>query len=102
MILHDPVVDRVSSGTGPVGEFSLQQLRDFDCGIPTFDEALEAIPDSVGLNIQVEETDAPPLEAICGIYTGHKLAGRAYLTVSTFEDALRVRKVDPSLTVQIT
>ena len=45
------------------------------------------IPSSVGLNIQVKETDRPLLERICGLYASLGLAGRAYLTVSTFTDA---------------
>ena len=105
VILHDAAVDRTSDGNGPVGACSLDELRklDFSCGrdmdlrIPTFEEALEAIPPSVGLNIQVKETGPPLLAEICRLYATWDLYRRAYLTVSTFDDAAAVRRIDPGI-----
>lgn len=110
IILHDPTIDRTSNGSGPVGDFSLEQLKKFDFGrsgdvagsppgpskieIPTFKEALEAIPESTGLNIQIKETDSPLLAEVCRLFDLHDLYKRAYLTMSTFEDAEKIRNID--------
>jgi glycerophosphoryl diester phosphodiesterase len=109
VVIHDPTVERTSNGEGPVGELTLGALKrlDFSGGgghgqeIPTFEEALAEIPTSVGLNIQVKETDQRLLQSICGAFAGHGLYGRAYLTVSTFADAARVRALDPDIALCI-
>ena len=122
VILHDSTVDRTSDGTGPVGDFTLEELKELDFGgsakvgdlpgdsykspkglkkieIPTFKEALETIPTSVGLNIQIKETDPPLLEEVCRLFHAHELYQRAYLTMSTFEDAEKVRKINGRIEV---
>ena len=117
VVLHDPLLQRTSDGTGNVGDYSLAQLKelDFSCcwkqgdndprllgsstkvPIPTFEETLEAIPESLGLNIQVKETDTPLLERICSVFDKYVLYERAYLTVSTFADAEAVRRTNPKI-----
>ncbi len=88
----------------------MEQLKKFDFGrsgdvagsppgpskieIPTFKEALEAIPESTGLNIQIKETDSPLLAEVCRLFDLHDLYKRAYLTMSTFEDAEKIRNID--------
>ena len=110
VILHDSAVDRTSNGTGKVGDFALEQLKGLDFGkiagarglpegslrleIPTFKEALETIPETAGLNIQIKETDPPLLAEVCRLFDSHDLYQRAYLTMSTFEDAEKVRKIN--------
>lgn len=69
--------------------------------IPTFREALEAIPESVGLNIQIKETDSPLLDEVCLLFDSHNLCQRAYLTMSTFEDAEKVRKINRRIEICI-
>jgi glycerophosphoryl diester phosphodiesterase len=87
-----------------VGGFSLEELKAFDFGqvaddsskieIPTFKEALETIPESMGLNIQIKEADLPLLEEVCRLFDLHDLYRRAYLTMSTFEDAEKLQKIN--------
>jgi glycerophosphoryl diester phosphodiesterase len=66
VIMHDPTVDRTTSGRGLVTELTFEELRSFDAGswkapeyagtrIPTFREALEAAPPPVGLNCHLRE-----------------------------------------------
>ena len=103
VISHDPTVDRRSNGSGAVADHSYEELRrlDFSGGsgagipIPTFEEALAAIPSSLGLNIQVKETEPDLLEQICELYHRADLYRRGYLTLSTFDGAEAVRSIDP-------
>lgn len=57
---HDETVDRVTDGTGPVAAHSADELADLDvlgsgAGVPTLRAAFEAVPDDVGLNVEVKE-----------------------------------------------
>ena len=53
----------------------------------------------MGLNIQIKETDPPLLEEVCRLFHAHELYQRAYLTMSTFEDAEKVRKINGRIEV---
>jgi glycerophosphoryl diester phosphodiesterase len=117
VVLHDPLLQRTSDGSGKVGDYSLTQLKELDFSyrwkqgdsdpsllglstkvpISTFEEALQAIPESLGLNIQVKETDPPLLDRICSDFDKYGLYQRAYLTVSTFTDAEAVRRINPKI-----
>ncbi|MEE9308645.1 MAG: glycerophosphodiester phosphodiesterase family protein [Spirochaetia bacterium] len=117
VVLHDPHLQHTSDGSGNVGDYSLTQLKEMDFSyhwkqggndplllgsttrvpIPTFEESLQAIPESVGLNIQVKETEAHLVGTICGLFDSYDLYKRAYLTVSTFPDAAAVRGMNPKI-----
>ncbi len=63
MIMHDPTVDRTTTGTGKITDLTFDELRSFDAGvkkdpkfagtkIPTFDEAIDCLPkDGIWINI---------------------------------------------------
>ncbi|MEF8887031.1 MAG: glycerophosphodiester phosphodiesterase [Haloarculaceae archaeon] len=58
VVIHDETVDRVSDGTGRVGDLALAQLRDLavlgtGAGVPTLAEVLEAT--AVPLNVELKE-----------------------------------------------
>jgi glycerophosphoryl diester phosphodiesterase len=66
VIMHDPTVDRTTSGSGLVTELTFAELRSFDAGswkapeyagthIPTFRETIEAAPPPVVLNCHLRE-----------------------------------------------
>lgn len=103
VVIHDRKVDRISSGSGPVGDYSLKELKQLDflpageaqkIRIPTFKEVLKTLPDTIGLNIQVKETEDVLLEKICSLFDCYQLYRRAYLTLSTFADAELVRQIN--------
>lgn len=103
VILHDQSVDRTSNGCGAVGSLSLKDLKrlDFSKGmgkkptrIPTLQEVLLSVPENIGLNIQVKETEQMLLRRICALIEEHDLYQRAYLTVSRFSDAEMIRRMD--------
>ena len=64
VILHDESVDRTTNGTGKIQELTIEQVKDLDAGswfspafkgikIPTFNEALDSIPDNIELNLHL-------------------------------------------------
>lgn len=103
VILHDQSVDRTSNGCGAVGSLSLKDLKRLDFSkamgkkptrIPTLQEVLLSVPENIGLNIQVKETERMLLRRICALIEEHDLYQRAYLTVSRFCDAEMIRRMD--------
>jgi glycerophosphoryl diester phosphodiesterase len=117
VVLHDSHLERTSDGSGNVGDYPLIQLKEMDFAyhwkqegngplllgsskrvpIPTFEESLQAIPESVGLNIQVKEADPQLLGTICALFDRYDLYQRAYLTLSTFSDCVAVREINPRI-----
>ena len=108
VILHDSVIDKISNGSGSPGDYTLPELKRFDFSsgknsqaltIPSFEEALQAIPESIGLNIQVKETDQALLLEICRLFDTYRLYPRAYLTLSTFTGAEAVKKINAAIEI---
>lgn len=70
VVIHDQAVDRTTSGTGSVSEFTLAELRQLDVPhhdgsihrIPTFREILEAVGD-FPLQVELKAPGAVPLLA---------------------------------------
>lgn len=98
VVIHDETVDRVTDGEGRVSDLPLVELRQLDVlgtgrGVPTLSEILEAIPDTVGVNVELKEAgtpeDALPLMASLHPQT----------VVSSFSRAVleECRTVDPSI-----
>jgi glycerophosphoryl diester phosphodiesterase len=68
VLLHDPDLDRTTSGGGPVARTGLTAVRRLDAGgwfarpfrgerVPTLDEALEWCRGRCGLNLEIKEED---------------------------------------------
>lgn len=76
VVHHDATVDRVTNGEGPVSDFSAAALADLEVldsgeGIPQLGQVVEALPDEVGLNVELKEEGLaedvlPLLEAVEG------------------------------------
>jgi len=71
--LHDPLVDRTTTGRGPLARFTLRELREFDAGswfdsrfagqrVPTLDEILDwSRQASLGLYLEIKDVPADSL-----------------------------------------
>lgn len=60
VVIHDACVDRVTDGSGAVCRHSLAELRALDVldtgdGVPTLEEVLDAVPPTVGVNVELKE-----------------------------------------------
>lgn len=58
VVIHDDELDRTTSGTGKVGELTLEEIRSVDAGngekVPTLDEVLTLIQDKMWINIELK------------------------------------------------
>ena len=97
VVVHDETVDRVTDGTGPVDERTREELAVLsvlgsDEGVPTLGEVAAAIPDGVGLVLELKEAGIAE-DALAAV------AGVDDLVVSSFvADALvECRRVDPDV-----
>jgi glycerophosphoryl diester phosphodiesterase len=115
IVLHDATLNRTADRPGSPRDYLLSEIKTFEASywqgahydgvklsepvlpgtrIPTFEELLASVGDTVGLNIQVYDTSPPILAEVCRLYRVYDLNSRGYLTVSTFAEAARVRRLD--------
>jgi glycerophosphoryl diester phosphodiesterase len=112
VVIHDYTVDRTTGGSGPVGEKTLEELRELDAGaffsdefagalIPTLDEVFEAVGSRLLINVElkVSGTSARLSQVVVDTIEAHDLASR--VLISSFNPvALRhVRRVSPQTPV---
>lgn len=71
IVMHDPLVDRTTNGTGAIADLSFAQMRALDAGrterVPTLDEVLEVVGAAgkpLLLELKGEETAGPALDAV--------------------------------------
>ncbi|MGW8376021.1 glycerophosphodiester phosphodiesterase family protein [Streptomyces sp. ODS28] len=88
VVMHDADVDRTTDGKGPIGDFTLAELRELDAGegerIPVFEEVLDA----VSAPLQAEIKDRAAARVLAGVIEERGLHER--ITVISFHDeALR-------------
>jgi len=111
VVIHDPTVDRSTSGTGAVSEMTLDELRGFDAGhnfslgggptrpyrgrdvrVPTLREVLQAFP-GVAVNIDLK-ADRPGIEeAVLGVLREANASGRALVVSTRHATVKRFRKI---------
>jgi glycerophosphoryl diester phosphodiesterase len=67
VVIHDPTLERTTSGTGQVADTPLAELRALDAGqgarIPTLTEIFDLLPASVGINIELKGAGTGPAVA---------------------------------------
>lgn len=88
VVMHDADVARTTDGSGPVGDFTLAELRELDAGlgerIPVFEEAVAA----VSAPIQAEIKDGAAARVLARAIEEHRLHDRVTV-ISFHDDALR-------------
>lgn len=57
-VIHDPDLDRTTSGTGPISARSLEELRALDAGngerVPFLEEVFDLVPARVAINVELK------------------------------------------------
>lgn len=98
VVIHDRRIDRVANENGAVADLTRTDLEAIDVldtgdGVPTLRETLQAIPDYVGVNVELKEwgTEADAIELIN--------ANHPQAIISSFSrDVLdSCRSIDPSV-----
>jgi glycerophosphoryl diester phosphodiesterase len=70
LILHDPMVDRTTSGSGPLRDMTAEEARALDAGggerIPTLEEVLEVARGRIRVNLDLKEVEVvePAVRAV--------------------------------------
>ena len=119
ILMHDPDVDRISNGSGPVNQYTYAELAKLnlsyyeyfiDCSgrkltrpryekfpVTRFADVLESLRGKVFMNIQVYAADPADQKRICGLFREYNMYDQAYLTMSDYEQARRIRAIDPEI-----
>ncbi len=112
VVMHDPTVDRCTDGSGAIADMTLAQIKSLDAGVrfdvafaghrvPTFREAVGALPAPVWLNIHLKPVDpGGTLEfehRFMDAFHDLGLAGRAHVVHDFLESLDRVRTIDPTV-----
>lgn len=84
VVHHDETVDRVTEERGALREYSASTLAGMnvlgsDYGIPTLETVVEALPEGVGLNVELKEPD------IAAAVLDHVASVDAEVIVSSFD-----------------
>lgn len=114
VVLHDPVVDRTTDGTGEVRRLPLAALRRLDAGhrfraadgtfpfrgrgitVPTLDELLAAHP-GVPLNIEIKQDDPPIEAAVLAVLDRHGARESTLLAAEHAHIMHRIRAAAPDV-----
>ncbi len=113
VVIHDETVDRTTNGTGPVGSFTLEELRRLDAGlkfdarfmgerIPTLREVFDlCVPAVVGVVVEIKHPEMYPglEEKVVALIGEMWLRGAENIWCISFdhESIRRLHKLDPAL-----
>lgn len=114
VVLHDVTVDRTTGGHGPVAEMTWDQLRRLDAGswfsdtftgqrIPTLDDVLDILPDSMLLNVEIKGNPKGDRLETQLLKTLSEWRPDGPVIVSSFyhERLQRLRALDPDIRIGI-
>jgi glycerophosphoryl diester phosphodiesterase len=113
-VLHDPLVDRTTDGSGPVRALTLEDLQRLDAGarfvapdgsqpfrgrgvrVPTLDALLAAHPD-VPLNIEIKQDEPAIEDAVLAVLDRHGARERTLLAAEHIHIMERIRAAAPDM-----
>jgi glycerophosphoryl diester phosphodiesterase len=94
VVIHDETVNRVTDGEGPVADHALAELRALDVlgtgeGVPTLAEVAEAVPETIGINVDLKEreTEAAALSELIDAHPHPVVASSSREVVAACRDA---------------
>ncbi len=109
MVIHDPTVDRTTTGKGTVRQMTLAALKELDAGshfdiayrgekIPTLDEVFEAVGRKLPINVELTNytsllDDLP--ERVAALVKRHNLAGHVFFSSFSPLALIRARRQLP-------
>lgn len=120
VILHDTTIDRTSDGKGGPGDFTLDELKEFnfsywlqgerrqtpaygDVTLPTFVEMLDSFHDRTNMNIQLHDdfVNVEMIRKVCSLFVKYAMFDHAYLTVNP-DQADVVMEYNPDIELCVT
>ena len=98
VLMHDPTVDRTTSGTGPVASLTLAELRALDAGGEPVPALAEALGLTKGRTLLVAELKRPGMEEAVAVVVRDVGAARGVMVWSFLSEALEgMRRAAPAL-----
>ncbi|MEU9980666.1 glycerophosphodiester phosphodiesterase family protein [Streptomyces sp. NPDC050856] len=97
VVMHDPLVDRTTDGTGAIAEMTLAELRQLDAGHGERVPVLEEVMDAVATPLQAEIKDVAAARALAEVLRRRDAVGR--VEVSSFHDeaVAEIRRLVPGV-----
>jgi len=111
IILHDATVDRTTDGRGPVGTFTLAELKQLEAGgiagrrfagerIPSLEEALALIiPRGGKLLFDIKSGRDLDIQKVVRLIQRHRALKQVVVGARSLEDIRRFRSFDPDLCI---
>jgi len=110
VLMHDRTIDRTTSGTGELGEFSLDELRDLEAGswfgedfsgepIPTLREVIRFAKGKLKLNIEIKTSREEPTiaAAVVEIIRSEGFVEECMVTSFSRETVEEVKRIAPEI-----
>jgi glycerophosphoryl diester phosphodiesterase len=108
VILHDATVDRTTDGQGTINTLNLEEVRKLDAGswkserfkgekIPTLEETLNIMPDSIWLNVHLKGGPEIGQKTAVALLRSNRI-NQAFLACSN-EAAAAARRVAPKILI---
>ena len=102
VIIHDKTLDRTTNGTGPVTNYTLEELKKFDAGygeqIPTYEEVLELVTNT-GVKLLLDIKISPELDIrkVVRLTETHGAVTNIIVGVRNLDDLREFRTLNPDI-----
>jgi len=102
VVMHDPMVDRTTSGHGRVRNLRLAQLRKFQIitapqlKVPTLDEVLDLVDGRATVMLDLKEQGEPYWQRLASLLRNHPLRDDVVLGVRSLHESQRLRELLPT------
>lgn len=96
VVIHDSTVDRTTNGKGPVGNYTLKEIKKLDAGkggkIPTLEEVIDLVKGRVKLIVELKEEGVE--DKVVELIKRHGLHGSAYVISFWHMAVKRIKEMD--------
>jgi glycerophosphoryl diester phosphodiesterase len=116
VLSHDSTVDRITDGSGPISDLSLEELKTLDAGynwtsdggrtfpfrglgitVPTLEEVFTDLPGNVRLNIDMKQVYPSPVSPLCELIRSCNMVDRAMVASFSSKVLKAFRRVCPEV-----
>lgn len=113
VVIHDDTLDRTTDGSGPVGAYSLRELKRFNAAarfagrfqpqpIPTLAEVVEAVGDSAFIDIEIKSgtTQYPGIERkVADFILARGIGARVVVSSFNHHALMELKRIAPEIPV---
>jgi len=115
VVMHDGTVDRTTDGTGPIQDYTLEELKELDAGyrwtaddgatfpyrgqgitVPALEELFQALPEAP-MNIEIKQSQPSMVAPLCDLVRGYGRTERVLVASFDQETIRAFREVCPEV-----